>query len=140
MVKWSCCRDFFSSCHHSGWKSPKKSHFQKITKFDHFWHFSSTFVHSKCKCSSLRSQCWMRLFLWFSTTVHTINGDNKWGRGVPWKMTLGVEKKPRGKVCKIGFLSFSCMIFLVWMKIFLLFLKIEKINISKIYWKLIEGC
>ena len=36
---------------------------------DHFWHFSWTFVHSKCKRSSLRSQCWMRLFLWFSTTV-----------------------------------------------------------------------
>ena len=28
-----------------------------------------TFVHSKCKRSSLRSQCWMRLFLWFSNTV-----------------------------------------------------------------------
>ena len=23
------------------------------------------FIHSKCKLSSLRSQCWMRLFLWF---------------------------------------------------------------------------
>ena len=29
--------------------------------------FEITFVHSKCKRSSLRSQCWMRLFLWFST-------------------------------------------------------------------------
>ena len=27
-----------------------------------FWHFQSTFVHSKCKRSSLRSQWWMRLF------------------------------------------------------------------------------
>ena len=27
------------------------------------------FCHSKCKRSSLRSQCWMRLFLLFSTTV-----------------------------------------------------------------------
>ena len=27
------------------------------------------FVGSKCKRSSLRSQCWMRLFLWFSKTV-----------------------------------------------------------------------
>ena len=26
-------------------------------------------LHSKCKLSSLRSQCWMRLFLWFSNTV-----------------------------------------------------------------------
>ena len=75
---WSCEIHFgstveqdskFFTFRHSGWKSQKKSHFQKITKFDHFWHFSSTFVHSKCKCSSLRSQCWMRLFLWFSTTV-----------------------------------------------------------------------
>ena len=30
-----------------------------------------SFVHSKCKRSSLRSQCWMRLFLWFSNTVHS---------------------------------------------------------------------
>ena len=36
---------------------------------DHFWHFSLTFVHSYCKRSSLRLQCWMRLFLWFSNTV-----------------------------------------------------------------------
>ena len=26
-----------------------------------------TFLHSKCKCSSLRSQCWMRLFGDFKT-------------------------------------------------------------------------
>ena len=37
--------------------------------FHHFWHFWLTFVYSKCKRSSLRSQCWMRLFLWFSNTV-----------------------------------------------------------------------
>ena len=30
---------------------------QKLTKMDHFWHFSLTFVHSKCKRSSLHSQC-----------------------------------------------------------------------------------
>ena len=40
---------------------------------EHFWHFLLTFVHSKCKYSSLRSQCWMRLFLWFSNTVPTYN-------------------------------------------------------------------
>ena len=39
--------------------------FQKLAKMDHF-------VHSKCKRSSLRSQCWMRLFLWFSNTVSSI--------------------------------------------------------------------
>ena len=37
--------------------------------FDHFWHFGATFVHSKCKHCSLRSQCWMRLFRRFSNTV-----------------------------------------------------------------------
>ena len=36
---------------------------------DHFWHFQWTFVHSKCTRSSLRSQCWMRLFGWFSNIV-----------------------------------------------------------------------
>ena len=45
------------------------SGFQKLAKMDQFCHFSLTFVHSKCKRSSLRSQCWMRLFLWFSNTV-----------------------------------------------------------------------
>ena len=34
-----------------------------------FWHFQLTFGHSKCKCSSLRSRYWMRLFLWFSNTL-----------------------------------------------------------------------
>ena len=33
------------------------------------WSIFGTFVHSKCKRSLLRSQCWMRLFLWFSNTV-----------------------------------------------------------------------
>ena len=36
---------------------------------DHFWHFWLTFVHSKCKRSSLRSQCWMRHFQSFSNIV-----------------------------------------------------------------------
>ena len=48
---------------------PQASGLQKLAKMDHFWHFSLTFVHSKCKRSSLRSQHWMRLFLWFSNTV-----------------------------------------------------------------------
>ena len=48
---------------------PQASGFQKLAKMDHFWHFKLTFVHSKCKRSSLRSQCLMRLFLWFSSTV-----------------------------------------------------------------------
>ena len=45
---------------------PKASGFPKLANLDHFWPFWWTFVHSKCKCTSLRSQCWMRLFLWFS--------------------------------------------------------------------------
>ena len=49
---------------------PQASVFQTLAKLDHFWHFQLTFVHSKYKHSSLRSQCWMRLFLWFSNTVH----------------------------------------------------------------------
>ena len=49
---------------------PQAPGFQKLAKMDHFWHFKITFVHSKCKRSSLRSQCWMRLVLWFSNTIH----------------------------------------------------------------------
>ena len=47
----------------------KASGLQKLAKMDHFWLFKSTFVHSKCKRSSLRSQYWMRLFGRFSNTV-----------------------------------------------------------------------
>ena len=35
---------------------PQASGFQKLAKIGHFWHFWLTFVHSKCKHSSLRSQ------------------------------------------------------------------------------------
>ena len=48
---------------------PQASGFQKLAKIDHFGILKLTFVHSKCKRSSLRSQCWTRLFLWFSNTV-----------------------------------------------------------------------
>ena len=48
---------------------PQASGFQKLAKMDHFVAFLSNFGHSKCKRSSLRSQFWMRLFLWFSNTV-----------------------------------------------------------------------
>ena len=50
---------------------PQASGFEKLVKMNHFWHFWSTFFHSKCKRSSLRLQCWMRLFGWFSNTVST---------------------------------------------------------------------
>ena len=47
---------------------PLTSGFQKLAKIDHFGHFSINFCpHSKCKCSSLRSQCWMRFFCDFQT-------------------------------------------------------------------------
>ena len=42
----------------------------KTRQIDHFWHFLWTFVHPKCKHSSLRSQCWMRLFVWFSNITY----------------------------------------------------------------------
>ena len=45
---------------------PQASGFEKLAKIDYFWHFYSTFVHSKCKRSS---QWRMRLFLWLSNTV-----------------------------------------------------------------------
>ena len=48
---------------------PQASGFEKLAKMDSFWHFWLTFVHSKCKRSS---QCWMRLFLWFSNTVSSV--------------------------------------------------------------------
>ena len=42
----------------------------KWTIFGIFIFFLST-QKWKCKCSSLHSRCWMRLFLWFSNTVQT---------------------------------------------------------------------
>ena len=54
--------------------------FKKSPKLTFFWHFLWTFVHSKCKRSSLRSQCWMRLFLWFSNTVWVWLGSNHFWR------------------------------------------------------------
>ena len=47
--------------------------------FDHFWHFEATFVHSKCKDSSLRTQCWNRLFRRFlNTLMHTVRFYQKY--------------------------------------------------------------
>ena len=43
-------------------KITKNVAFFKFVKMDHFGHFWLAFVHSKCKRSSLRSQCWIRLF------------------------------------------------------------------------------
>ena len=81
---------------------PQVSGYQKLAKMDHFWYFQLTFVHSKCKGSSLRSQCWMRLFLWFSNTVNSQAEKNFFGRiskylvkvATWWK--IGVQSRPRG--------------------------------------------
>ena len=63
---------------------PQDSGFQKVAKIHHFWHFWLTFLHLKCKRSSLRSQCWMRLFLRFSNIVMLRNplSEEIWK---PWK-------------------------------------------------------
>ena len=45
---------------------PQALGFPKLAKMDHFGHSSWTFVRSKCKGSSLRWQCWMRLWGRFS--------------------------------------------------------------------------
>ena len=43
--------------------------FQKLAKINHFRHFQWTFVHSKCKSSSLRFNIKWDIFLWFSNSV-----------------------------------------------------------------------
>ena len=55
-----------AACCHNGWKLSKMSHLNFLIVS--YW---------KCNRSSLRSQCWMRLFLWFSNTVsrHLSNGQ-----------------------------------------------------------------
>ena len=47
----------------------------RFSKTCQFWPFLA-FLKNFCKCerSSLRSQCWMRLFLWFSNTVVSLSG------------------------------------------------------------------
>ena len=93
IVHWWCCLCLgllsldTQATQHSVRKSQKKSHSTLRAKraFEHFeWKkFIKNvknrpflelgpfldFVRSKCKCSSLRSQCWMRLFGRFSNTV-----------------------------------------------------------------------
>ena len=74
LAKDNCCKKFSLKANDEGpysfylqthgvWKSQKWSHFNfSILAF-------SIKLHYKCKRSSLRSQCWMRLFVWFSNTV-----------------------------------------------------------------------
>ena len=71
---------------HSVWKSPKMSHFPpifvllkltclvtlfdcKLQVFKNSPKWTIFGIFNLCKRNSLRSQCWMRLFLWFSNTV-----------------------------------------------------------------------
>ena len=42
---------------------PQISDLKNSSKLDHLWHFWWTFVHSKCKRSSLRSQWWTIKYL-----------------------------------------------------------------------------
>ena len=52
---------------------PLASRFPKLAKLSNFGILNWTFAHSKCKRSLLRSQCWMRLFIWFLNTVTELN-------------------------------------------------------------------
>ena len=52
------------------------------------WRYSAFFMNSKCKRSSLRSQCWMRLFLWFSNTVSWTQNHLKWKYVCVWYITI----------------------------------------------------
>ena len=49
-----------------------------------------------CKRSSLRSQCWMRLFLWFSNTVHyrEIN-PTTWIPSGEWSLKMDFRAKQK---------------------------------------------
>ena len=50
------------------------SGFPNLAGMDHFCHFRLSFVHSKCRRSSLRSQCWKRHFsVIFKQTPLTLN-------------------------------------------------------------------
>ena len=65
-----------------------KSKSKKLVKIDHFWHFQWTFVHSKCKCSSLCWQYWMRDFF-------VIFKQNDHRPILPVLKTLCTEKRTR---------------------------------------------
>ena len=58
--------NYLTACHNV-WKSNKMSHFNFS-----IWHFSSNFDLLKVTYSSLRSYCWMRLFLLFSNIVNVL--------------------------------------------------------------------
>ena len=49
----------------------RQSIWPRVSRYKSRWkiEFLINSYHSKCKCSSLRSQGWMRLFLWFSNAV-----------------------------------------------------------------------
>ena len=46
-------------------------------KIDYFDNLQWSFVHSNCKRSSIPSQCWLRLFMWFSNTVVRVGSIQK---------------------------------------------------------------
>ena len=97
---------------HSVGKVSQMSHFSfsKNRQMDYSWHFSWTLVHSKCKCSSLRSPCWMRLFQWFSNNVMSVATYYLfWGVGCSFKQEkpTNTPRKKKGRRDFIHFLSSS---------------------------------
>ena len=76
----------------------RKLQFFKNSPNWQFLAFLINFSHSKCKRSSLRSQCWMRLFLWFSNTVPGLafcDRRNAMLKGlIPIKNKLGKNESP----------------------------------------------
>ena len=67
---------------------PQASGFRKLAKITNFWW---TFVHSKCKRCSLRSQCWVRLFCGLQSLC---------GLFIKWKILLKWE--PDGGFLTLG--------------------------------------
>ena len=81
---------------------PQDSGFHKVAKIHHFWDFWLAFVHLKCKRSSLRSQCWMRLFLRFSNTMHQLEHNfysNYWLFLTNWSTLFKVHLRVCFYVC-----------------------------------------
>ena len=78
------------------YENRQKCRISVLAKIDHFWHFWWTFVHSKCKRSSLRSQCWMRLFWRFSNTVK-----------VNWPSKQALSFKENGRLERLNALGSS---------------------------------
>ena len=67
--------------------------FWGIFKNSHFW---LTFVHSKCKRSSLHLQCWVRLFLQFSNTIVRVWLVSEWNWSLSMTILPPVQQQSTG--------------------------------------------